>query len=326
MRALRVVGLAEDGDNLVCEDATSGELFTLPADERLRAATRGDLSRLGQLEIELEPALRPREIQARIRSGGSVAEVAAAANTGIGRIERYAYPVMLERSTMAEKARRSFPMIDGNPARRSLEELVMGTLTERGQAGNVRWDAYRDTDGWVVALRWQAGRSENAAVWDVHAGPRNPTVRARDDAARDLIDPSPRALRTIDEPPAADVFHRHQSRATGTPTPDASGAAFPDTGAGDLAAGQTRQVPRRSTLPAGSHHPAGTRRSVADRMEQESVEQTVLDERAGATNTPERTEAARTGTDHAGRGRKGQRPVMPGWEDVLLGGGQTPNL
>lgn len=321
MRALRVVSLAEDGGNLVCEDATSGELFTVPADERLRAATRGDLSRLGQLEIELEPALRPREIQARIRSGGSVAEVAAAANTGIGRIERYAYPVMLERSTMAEKARRSFPMIDGNPARRSLEELVMGTLTERGQAGHVQWDAYRDTDGWVVALRWQAGRSENAAVWDIHAAPRNPTVRARDEAARDLIDPSPRALRTIDEPPAADVFHR-QSPAAGTPTQDASGAAFPDTGAGAHAPGQVRW----SALPVASHHPAGTRRSVADRLDQESVEQTVLDDRAGATKTPERTEAARTGTDHAGRGRKGQRPTMPGWEDVLLGGGQTPPL
>ncbi len=302
MRALRVLGLAEDGDNLVCEDAASGELFTLPADERLRAATRGDLSRLGQLEIELEPQLRPREIQARIRAGSSIAEVAAAANTSIARIERYAYPVLLERSTMAEKARRSFPMIDGNPARRTLEELAIDTLTDRGQAGQVQWDAYRDTEGWVVVLRWQAGRSENAAVWDIHAGPRNPTLRARDDAARDLINPSPRALRTIEEPPAADVFHR---------------------------------VDAPTTAPAAasvkSHHPAGTRRTVADRMEQEQelVEQTVLDERSGvAPSGPaaERKEAARTGTEHAGRGRKGQRPVMPGWEDVLLGGGQTPNL
>ncbi len=300
MRALRVLGLAEDGDNLVCEDAVSGELFTLPADERLRAATRGDLSRLGQLEIEREPQLRPREIQARIRAGSSIAEVAAAANTSIGRIERYAYPVLLERSTMAEKARRSFPMIDGNPARRTLEELAVGTLTDRGQAGQMHWDAYRDTDGWVVVLRWHAGRSENAAVWDIHAGARTPTLRARDDAARDLIDPAPRALRTIDEPPAADVFHR-------VDTPDAS------------------QQPA-SHQPA-SHHPAGTRRSVAERMEQEQelVEQAVLDERAAVPPPAERKENARTGTDHAGRGRKGSRPVMPGWEDVLLGGGQTPS-
>ena len=305
MRALRVLGLAEDGDNLVCEDAASGELFTVPADERLRAATRGDLSRLGQLEIELEPQLRPREIQARIRAGGSIAEVAAAANTSIGRIESYAYPVLLERSTMAEKARRSFPTIDGNPARRTLEELAMSTLTQRGQAGQVQWDAYRDTDGWVVVLRWQAGRSENAAVWDIPAGPKNATLRPRDDAARDLINPSPRALRTIDEPPAADVFHR-------VALPAADDATAP--------------AARRPAPPAASHHPAGTRRTVADRTDTELVEQTVLDERAGTTPAAERTQAARTGTDHAGRGRKGSRPVMPGWEDVLLGGGQTPNL
>ncbi len=339
MRALRVLGLAEDGENLVCEDSASGELFSLPADERLRAATRGDLSRLGQLEIELEPQLRPREIQARIRAGSSIAEVAAAANTSIGRIERYAYPVMLERSTMAEKARGSFPMIDGNPARKTLEELVMSTLGARGQDSAVTWDAYRDADGWVVAVRWQAGRSENSAVWDIHAGPRTPTLRARDDAARDLIEPESRPLRTIPEMPGADVFHRlpDPSRPIESSAP----------GDGDGAPGFPAAAPRRNAAQAGSHHPAGTRRTVADRVEQdrvaadrlavdrvgsdrveqEAVEQTVLDERSGMPR-PTRKEAARTGTDHAtGRGqRKGQRPVMPGWEDVLLGGGQTPNV
>ncbi|MGS0685353.1 septation protein SepH [Nakamurella sp. GG22] len=321
MRALRVLGLAEDGENLVCEDGASGELFTLPADERLRAATRGDLSRLGQLEIELEPQLRPREIQARIRSGSSIAEVAAAANTSIGRIERYAYPVMLERSTMAEKARGSFPMIDGNPARKTLEELVMSTLGARGQDSAVTWDAYRDADGWVVAVRWQAGRSENSAVWDIHAGPRTPTLRARDDAARDLIEPENRPLRTIPEMPGADVFHRLPDPALPIePLTNAQGAEAPGSAA-------PSPTPRRSAAPTGSHHPAGTRRTLADRVEQETVERTVLDERSGMPQ-PTRKEAARTGTEHAtARGqRKGQRPVMPGWEDVLLGGGQTPNV
>ena len=69
------------------------------------------------------------------------------------------------------------------------------------------------------------------------------------------------------------------------------------------------------------------------------VEQTVLDERAGAQPGTRRgapgsagpvrvPDGTRTGTDNSpARGhRKGQRPVMPGWEDVLLGGGQTPNL
>ena len=46
MRQLRLVGLAEDGASLVLESPT-GEEFRLPVDERLRAACRGDLTRLG---------------------------------------------------------------------------------------------------------------------------------------------------------------------------------------------------------------------------------------------------------------------------------------
>jgi hypothetical protein len=308
MRALRVLGIAEDGDNLVCEDGTSGELFVLPADERLRAAVRGDLSRLGRLEIERQPQLRPREIQSRIRAGSSIAEVAAAAHTSVGRIERYAYPVLLERSTMAERARLSHPMVDGEPARRTLEELVTCTLSERGQNTGVQWDSYRDDDGWVVILRWQAGRSENHASWEIHAGPRTNTLRPRDAAARDLVDPAPHPLRPIAEGVTAG--------------PPSAVLAAAD-GDGDLVAEPAGPGGTAGTLPA-SHHPAGSRRSLADRLDQDQlVERTVLDERAGTRPAPQK-EATRTGTDNTSSraNRKGHHPVMPGWEDVLLGGGQ----
>jgi hypothetical protein len=328
MRALRVLGLAEDGENLVCEDGTSGELFTLPSDERLRAAVRGDLSRLGQLQIELEPQLRPREIQARIRSGSSIAEVAIAASTSVSRIERYAYPVLLERSTMAEKARLAHPTIDGNPTRKTLEELVMATLAERGQDTGVRWDAYRDDDGWVVTIRWQAGRSENQAFWEIHSAPRSTTLHPKDDVARDLIDPAPRSLRTLgaakpNDAAMADVARRINDAARAAAQP-----GFPDRGpiadaTAGLDHGDDRAIPT-----AGSRHPAGTRRALSDRLDQEQmVEQTVLDERAGTQPPAPKPEPARTGTDSApSRGHRKGRPVMPGWEDVLLGGGQTPHL
>ena len=127
----------------------------------------------------------------------SVAQVAAAANTSVSKIERYAYPILLERSTMAEKARLSHPMIDGNPTRKTLEELVLATLDERGHHGELRWDAYRDSSGcWVVALTWQMGRSENHAHWEIRTGPRTNTLKPRDDAARDLVNPAPRPLHT----------------------------------------------------------------------------------------------------------------------------------
>ena len=218
MRALRVLGLAEDGENLVCEDGTSGELFTLPADERLRAATRGDLSRLGQLQIELEPQLRPREIQARIRAGSTIAQVATAANTSVGRIERYAYPVLLERSTMAEKARHAHPTIDGNPTRKNLEELVHGH-PRRSRPGRQRavgrLPGRRRLGGGV---RWQAGRSENSAHWEIHAGPRTTTLHPKDDAARDLMDPAPPTAAHHRRPatPAAQPLRSHPAR-TATP-------------------------------------------------------------------------------------------------------------
>ena len=109
MRPLRVLGLAEGeqggvGQTLVCEDPTTGEQFSIPCDDRLRAGARGDLSRFGQLEIELESQLRPKEIQARIRAGATVEQVASIAGTSALRVERFAYPVLLERASVAEKA------------------------------------------------------------------------------------------------------------------------------------------------------------------------------------------------------------------------------
>jgi len=131
MRALRVVGLTEDGD-VVLEDPVRLERFRVPADERLRAAARGDLSRLGQIAIELESQLRPREIQARIRAGASVEQVATAAGVPEQKIERFAYPVLLERSRTAEVAQRAHPVRAEGPDARMLGDVVAHTFGLRG--------------------------------------------------------------------------------------------------------------------------------------------------------------------------------------------------
>src|SRR5690606_24365193 len=78
MRDLSLVGLSEDRRYVLVRSA-SGERFRLPVDESLRAALSGDRARLGQLEIQMDSALRPRDIQARIRRGESPEEVADAA-------------------------------------------------------------------------------------------------------------------------------------------------------------------------------------------------------------------------------------------------------
>jgi len=202
MRALRVVGITEGGGELsvVLEDPGRQERFTVPADEQLRAAARGDLTRLGQIAIELESQLRPREIQARIRAGASVDQVAAAAGVPSQKIERFAYPVLLERSRTAEVAQRAHPMRADGPDTRMLADVVAHTFGLRGQEYlSAEWDSWKGDDGrWVVALSWRAGRSDNRALWAFQPGAHGGTVTAIDEHAHDLVEGLPaRPLRTV---------------------------------------------------------------------------------------------------------------------------------
>ncbi|SHL18645.1 Protein of unknown function [Pseudonocardia thermophila] len=203
MRALRVVGITEDNGvlSVVLEDpAHKEERFIVPADEKLRAAARGDLTRLGQISIELESQLRPREIQARIRAGASVEQVAAAAGVPVAKIERFAYPVLLERSRTAELAQYAHPVrTDGAPDSRTLGEVVAHTFSLRGlEYSGVEWDSWKGEDGrWIVSLSWRAGRSENVAHWTFQPGAHGGTVTAIDEHASDLVEGLPqRQLRT----------------------------------------------------------------------------------------------------------------------------------
>ncbi|MGX7825503.1 septation protein SepH [Actinokineospora sp. 24-640] len=200
MRALRVVGLADGGKTVICEDPARGERFSLPADERLRAAARGDVTRLGQIEIELESQMRPREIQARIRAGESVDQVAEVAGIPSAKVERFAYPVLLERARTADLAQRAHPVREDGPDLQTLGEVCLHAFTLRGQDYTAAtWDSWRGDDGkWIVELCWQAGRSVNRAHWGFHPGAHGGTVSPLDDHAHDLLDPQPtRQLRTV---------------------------------------------------------------------------------------------------------------------------------
>ena len=192
MRTLRVVGITEDG-SVVLEDSTRRERFTVPADEQLRAAARGDLTRLGQISIELESQLRPREIQARIRAGASVEQVASAAGVPVQKIERFAYPVLLERTRTADLARSAHPVRDDGPDVRTLTETVAHTFGLRGLDHlEADWDSWKGEDGrWVVALSWRSGRSDIHAHFTFQPGAHGGTVAALDDHARDLVEGRP---------------------------------------------------------------------------------------------------------------------------------------
>jgi hypothetical protein len=209
MRAVRVVGLGADDRTIIVETVAQQpsarrDQFALTVDDKLHAALRGDLPHLDQTEIEPEHQMRPREIQARIRAGASVEQLATVAGVPCERIERFAYPVLLERSRMAQLAQQAHPVRADGPDLRTLEVAITEAFRRRGQdLGAVSWDAWRGKEGkWVIQLRWRAGRSDNRAHWTLHPGAHGGTVTAMDDHATELIDPQPNVpLHTV--PPAA---------------------------------------------------------------------------------------------------------------------------
>lgn len=187
MPELRVVAVSNDGTRLVLKAADATE-YTLPIDERLRAAVRGDRPRLGQIEIEVESHLRPRDIQARIRAGASAEEVAQLAGIPVDRVRRFEGPVLAERAFMAERARKTPVRRPGeNSAGPQLGEAVQERLLLRGaEKDTVQWDSWRRDDGtWEVLLVYRVAGEPHSAIW-TYDPPRR-LVQAVDDEARSLI-------------------------------------------------------------------------------------------------------------------------------------------
>ncbi|EKF22370.1 hypothetical protein C731_3635 [Mycolicibacterium hassiacum DSM 44199] len=193
MRELKVVGLDVDGKRIICEAAGTGEKFILLPDERLRAAMRGERTTVPTLKTggEGSSALTPREIQARIRAGATVEQVAAASGMDVERVQRFAHPVLLERSRAAELAAAAHPVLSDGPSVLTLQETVASALIARGlDPESTTWDAWRNEDGrWTVQLAWKAGMSDNVAHFRFTPGSNGGVVTAFDDAASELINP-----------------------------------------------------------------------------------------------------------------------------------------
>lgn len=265
MRELKVVGLDADSKHIVCEGDDPAKQFKLAADDRLRDLLRQAAAPPDQphLDIEVTNLVSPKEIQAKIRAGASVEQVAEGSGSDIARVRRFAHPVLLERFRAAELATAAHPQLADGPAVMTLLETVTAAMVGRGlRTDGLSWDAWRTEDGrWTVQLAWKVGRSDNLAHFCFTPGAHGGIVTAIDDGASELIDPNfERPLR-----PVARVAHVDFDDA---PKPAISSPVVP----------------------------------------------------SSAAPTPEHPEP-REQPVHSRRGK----PVIPAWEDVLLGvrsGGQ----
>lgn len=181
MQDLRLIGVHEDGEHLLLADG-EGNRFRVPLDEQLRVAARGDRPRLGQLQIEIEGGLRPREIQALIRAGLTAAEVADRSGWTVEKVQRFEGPVLAEREFVANKARAA--VLSHESGRQTLEQRAVERLRGRGVDPDlVAWDSLRHESGqWVVTVTFPAGGRQRTASW--RFDPTTVQVRPQNDDAR----------------------------------------------------------------------------------------------------------------------------------------------
>jgi hypothetical protein len=155
MAYLRLIGVSDDGTQLHLVDEEGAE-HVLAVDDRLRAAVLPSATQAPPtgrgMEKKMESTLRPRDIQARIRSGESPEAVAQAAQTSVDKIMAFAAPVLAERQHVAERAQRSSVRRSeaGQAAggARTLGDAVAAHLRSRNvDPESVAWDAWRREDG-----------------------------------------------------------------------------------------------------------------------------------------------------------------------------------
>ncbi len=206
MQDLRLIGVHEDGLHLLLAGA-DGERFRVPLDDALRAAARRDRPRLGQLQIEMDGGMRPREVQAMIRAGSSAEEVAERSGWSVEKVRKYEGPILAERANVANLARQVRVRARGSSGggkSPTLSGRVAARMRERGVDSEANtWDAWRAPDGgaWTVVLTFAAGGRQRQASWAFDLVSR--TVDAADDEARWLSEDEPTVKGPIPAGPIA---------------------------------------------------------------------------------------------------------------------------
>jgi len=352
MRLLRLVGPSVDGDALVVETADGGEQFTLPINERLRNVSTSDLPRLPTPESTASATPSPREIQTRVRAGASAQDVADEAGIPLDRVMRFAYPVLQERVRVVDEARRSRARSSQEGQQIDFGTLIDGRFSKHGiDPAGVGWDAYRRADGgWTVTAALTAHEQPLLAKFSFAL--LNRTVSALDALSADLLSdrPAPALLPPMPTPviaepepdrpalrlaavPDPEDLGAAEAATTDLPVPPSVPAASSAIRPGRRQKAHTRPIPvsdddelfdqdafdpepPHAEPAAGTHGPAGAHGPHSHRTPATDQDWQALPLDLDA-DLPAATEP--DGDGRGRRGRRGEKPRMPSWDDILLG-------
>ncbi|GAB3258282.1 septation protein SepH [Alteromonas gracilis] len=286
----------------------------------------------------VESALRPRDIQHRIRGGEDPESVAEVAGLPVERIMNYAAPVLAERAHVAgSAAKASVRRKSGEPSShaRTLEAATAERMSQVGLDPEtaIEWDAWRRPDGrWaLVADYTHEGAERRAAfVFDVPGK----FVLADNDEARWLVGDGrfPTSSRTEQSEIGEDAIAmvRSRSEAPGADSADADWMSAVDSGPA------TTQRPPRPVQAVPSpavqeEPPAAAPSPAADEAEPElPFEEPGRDEAADSPTADEPAAPQDAATDESEEEpAKPQRPSknkrgrasVPSWDEIMFGGG-----
>lgn len=311
MAHLTLVGLSEDRTRLLLVGDDGAE-FTLDVDNALRSALRGEQPRPGHLETRMDSALRPRDIQARIRSGETAEAVAEAARTTVDKIMPYAAPVLAERAHVAQRAQRSSVRRRAGEGTgslgggRTLEDAVGHQLRSHNvDPTGVEWDAYRREDGrWTLTALFDTPDRTGVATFTFDV-PGN-YVTVEDDDARWLVGDArpqvPAAPETTLEVPGT---RRLSAVRSDTPSLGDDAIQLVTRPTEDATPDFLREAPARVATP----EPVAPERPREEPAAQEASPEPAPEEQPAA-----KTEAPR-------KSSRKRRASVPSWDEIMFGGG-----
>ena len=179
MSELRVTGRSEDGSHLLLTDHEDKE-FTLRISDNLRATI--NQPRLASVPTESAPTLSIKELQARLRGGASIDDLAREANWSFEKVERFAGPILQERSYILSVANSVVVKGAGTRDSQTFIEVVTARLAANGvTADALEWNTHRRDDGqWVIRLAYPSNNSSDA-TWIFDLAKR--TITSDDEGA-----------------------------------------------------------------------------------------------------------------------------------------------
>ncbi len=332
MRELGPDRLSKDGRFLILREPGSSDVFRVPVDRRLAALVESSPRARGrnddQMEITMESTLSPRDIQARIRRGETIDQVADAAGTTTERIEGFAAPVIAERSYMAEQARATtIRRRHATGPGMLLGEAVDVSLAAQGDvADDAHWDAWRREDGrWTVQVLTPAG---HAATFSYDAKSRY--VLPDDDAARalagDVADPASSDMAIADalvsEVLAETAEH---ARAQEVARAETAETALVDESVVEHADDPVAERPHASVR---SLKEARDRRAQEQQLSLTDDAESDDENAVGGSETQEMSDAhdlavPETPPSSGERKKRPERRRVPSWDEIMFGGRQS---